>query len=365
VDGATTVNNADLLLNGGSPEIIFQTAASHYNWMIAAQENVSNALEISSGGQDADYSNDTWTPRLVVTSDGNVGIGATPETTYVQKKTLRLNTTASLIAGTSYYPFPYYVANNLYYDSSDNLKYIASSGGALLDINAHLGGRFSFYTAPTGTSGASASITERVRIDSSGNLLVGVTSSITSGSEGIELRGDYGYIKTGRNSTGSTGHLLFYNPNGNVGSITTTGTNTQYLTSSDYRLKENVEYDFDATTRLKQLKPARFNFITDADTTVDGFLAHEVQDIIPEAVSGTKDGMRDEEYEVTPAVEATYDDDGNVLTEEVPAVMGTRSVPDYQGIDQSKLVPLLVKTIQEQQSVIEDLTSRIVALETN
>jgi hypothetical protein len=68
--------------------------------------------------------------------------------------------------------------------------------------------------------------------------------------------------------------------------------------------------------------------------------------------------MRDEEYEVTPAVEATYDDEGNVLTEEVPAVMGTRSVPDYQGIDQAKLVPLLVKTIQE-------LEARIAALEAN
>lgn len=67
-----TIADGDLLLDGGSPEIIFQTAASHYNWMIAAQENVSNALEISSGGQDADYSNDTWTTRLVVRNNGEV-----------------------------------------------------------------------------------------------------------------------------------------------------------------------------------------------------------------------------------------------------------------------------------------------------
>ena len=75
-----------------------------------------------------------------------------------------------------------------------------------------------------------------------------------------------------------------------------------------------------------------------------------MQDVVPEAISGTKDAMMDEEYEVTPAV---LDDDGNEVT---PAVMGTRSVPDYQGIDQSKLVPLLVKTIQE-------LEARITALE--
>ena len=81
-----------------------------------------------------------------------------------------------------------------------------------------------------------------------------------------------------------------------------------------------------ATERLKQLKPSRFNFIADADTTVDGFLAHEVQAVVPEAIQGTKDAV---------------DDDGN---------------PVYQGIDQSKLVPLLVATIKE-------LEARITALE--
>jgi len=111
-----------------------------------------------------------------------------------------------------------------------------------------------------------------------------------------------------------------------VGSISVTGSATAYNTSSDYRLKENVAYDWDATTRLKQLKPARFNFITDADTTVDGFLAHEAQAIVPESVTGTKDEV---------------DEDG-------VAVM--------QGIDPAKLVPLLVKTIQE-------LEARIAALE--
>ena len=129
-----------------------------------------------------------------------------------------------------------------------------------------------------------------------------------------------------------------------------TGSGVTFNTSSDYRLKENVDYTWDATTRLKQLKPARFNFIIDeTNTLVDGFLAHEVSSVVPEAISGTKDAMMDEEYEVTPAVM----DGETVVTE---AVMGTRSVPDMQGIDQSKLVPLLVKTIQE-------LEARITALE--
>ena len=122
-------------------------------------------------------------------------------------------------------------------------------------------------------------------------------------------------------------YISFFSAGSGVGSIATNGSSTSYNTSSDYRLKENVVAEWDATTRLKQLNPVRFNFIADADTTVDGFLAHEVQDIVPEAISGTHNEV---------------DDEGN---------------PVYQGIDQSKLVPLLVKTIQE-------LEARITALET-
>ena len=145
-----------------------------------------------------------------------------------------------------------------------------------------------------------------------------------------------------------------------------------FTVSSDYRLKENVTYDWDATTRLKQLKPARFNFKPFEETgeehhsdTVDGFLAHEVSHdsdgnpLVPEAITGTKDAMRDEQYVVTPAV---LDDDGNEIT---PAVMGTRSVPDYQKIDQSKLTPLLTKALIEAVEKIEQLEARITALETN
>ena len=98
---------------------------------------------------------------------------------------------------------------------------------------------------------------------------------------------------------------------------------TAYVTSSDYRMKENVNYSWDATTKLKQLKPAEFTWKAEYDsnkTKVQGFLAHEVSDIVPEAVSGEKDAA------------------------------------EMQGIDQSKLVPLLVKTIQE-------LEARITALE--
>ena len=159
--------------------------------------------------------------------------------------------------------------------------------------------------------------------------------------------------------------LWFENSSGTgVGSIKATGSATSFNTSSDYRLKENVIELTGAIDRIKQIPVHRFNFIVDADTTVDGFLAHEVSDVVPEAVTGEKDAMRTEEYEVTPAV---LDDDGNVVTE---AVMGTREVPEYQGIDQSKLVPLLTQALKDAITKIEalevsnaDLLVRLEALE--
>ncbi len=232
---------------------------------------------------------------------------------------------------------------------------IDSSGDILAKtIDARIGsdvGSVEYGTSTANSVRFYTSNAERMRINSSGSLIINSTSTDYSEKLKVEAAGAAYTFHSVQNSTNSQGHIVFSNANGAVGTIFTNGTSTSYNTSSDYRLKENVVADWDATTRLKQLNPVRFNFIADAATTVDGFLAHEVQDIVPEAISGTKDAMRDEQYEVTSAV---FDDDGNVVT---PAVMGTRSVPDYQGIDQSKLVPLLVKTIQE-------LEARIAALET-
>ena len=223
---------------------------------------------------------------------------------------------------------------------------------------------------------------ERLRIDASGNVLVGGANAWTgqSNTTGLQIGPltNFGttvgtvFEKTSNevrmrfscNSSSGRTLVYFYNPNGHIGSIVTSGSSTSYVTSSDYRLKENVVDLTGASARVNQLNPSRFNFIADeTNTLVDGFLAHEVATVVPEAITGTHDGMKDEEYEVTPAVEATYDDDGNELTAAVEAVMGTRSVPDYQGIDQSKLVPLLTAALQEALTEIASLKTRVEALE--
>ena len=118
-----------------------------------------------------------------------------------------------------------------------------------------------------------------------------------------------------------------------VGSISCTTSSTTYATSSDYRLKENVIDMTGAIDRVKQLAPKRFNFIAEPSKTVDGFLAHEAQAVVPESVIGTKDAV---------------DGDGN---------------PIIQGIDQAKLVPLLCASLQEAITKIEALEARVTTLE--
>jgi hypothetical protein len=169
---------------------------------------------------------------------------------------------------------------------------------------------------------------------------------------------EYGYANTGltmRATSNGTFTAVSFRDGiySQRGSIQVSTSSTTYNTTSDYRLKENVIEITDGIERVKQLQPKRFNFISEPDVVVDGFLAHEAQEVVPESVTGEKDAMQ--EVVVTPA---EYDDEGNLITE---AVMGTEE--DYQGIDQSKLVPLLTAALKEAIAKIEDLEARVIALE--
>ena len=265
--------------------------------------------------------------RMRISSAGNVGIGtSSPANTLAISKsttstdgsvypTLKIENT-SAGTGNSYARFQVNGGNGT---TTFTLLADGRSSNSDVSLRTNTSTPMSFYTNGS----------ERMRIDSSGKLLINTTSTLGSGQGVLHLKGASAntVCVVQVNNNGEKG-LDFRNASGTqVGHITINASDTAFSTSSDYRLKENVDYTFDATTRLKQLKPARFNFIADADTTVDGFLAHEVQSVVPEAITGTHNEV---------------DADGN---------------PVYQGIDQSKLVPLLVKTIQE-------LEARIVALET-
>ena len=243
-------------------------------------------------------------------------------------------------------------------------------------------GRIMFAT----TADGAAAVTERMRIPSDGRILFGCTSEPTNSVSGVQLSnaGTFSSCKFSvGNNVGNFTQISFINGNGVVGTIKTNAAATAYNTSSDYRLKENVVTDWDATTRLKQLKPSRFNWKTAKDTTLDGFLAHEVSSIVPEAISGEKDAMKDESNVVLNADGTvctwgvskkmweegklpTTDEDGKTVDPIYASDttwVESKSVPDHQAIDQSKLVPLLTKALQEAISEIETLKNKVTALE--
>ena len=295
-----------------------------------------------------------------INGGGNVGIGTDSPVNYSGYTTTTIGGTSGGIL--------------TFTNGGTQNSYFAGEAGGLV-ISAE-GARYTKFH----TNGA-----ERMRIDASGNLLVGKAGGSTASSNigtvipqngTCSINSQANVALTLVRSTPGTVVTFVANNVTTTGSISNTASSTAYNTSSDYRLKENVTGITDGIERVKQLKPSRFNFISDPEKTVDGFIAHESQTVVPESVTGEKDAMRDEEYEVTPAVyedvviPAVLDDDGNEIeaerTEErlvTEAVMGTRSVPDYQGIDQSKLVPLLTAALQEAIAKIETLEQRITTLE--
>ena len=227
------------------------------------------------------------------------------------------------------------------------VKYGSTYAG--LDVSCHGEGVFTAGISDTGSTSAPSGSSQlnseinfltagvsRMRISSSGTVRY-ANHIAKTGNEGAQFVPDSvgrDVLNTGSTSTGSVGLLHFFDPNGFVSAITTNGGQAQYGTGSDYRLKENLNYSWDASTELKKIKPVKFNYINHKDNTIEGFIAHELQEVVPNAVVYDKD--------------ATLSDGS----------------PRYQMVDHSKLVPLLTKSIQEQQIIIDDLKARIETLET-
>jgi len=247
---------------------------------------------------------------LVVDSSGKVGVGLSSPSTLVEAQSTDARITLTHTGGNSLQLYQQSVSSYIITDS---------------DLNIYTNG------------------STRMSIDSSGNLLV-ETDDIDAGigdTSGTDTQASYrptqGYRqKNGTNfyNRTSTGDFYRFRYQGSqVGSISIGTTATGFNTSSDYRLKENITEITDGINRVKQLNPSRFNFISDPDIIVDGFLAHEVQGIVPEAVSGEKDAV---------------DSDGK---------------PEYQGVDYGRITPLLTAALKEAIAKIEMLETRIAVLE--
>jgi hypothetical protein len=253
---------------------------------------------------------------MVIKSSGNVGINTTSPSTVLH------------VRGA---------------DATDTLTVGNTVENTQCTIRTHQDDRAVISATDGGTNRSLAfatGTTERARFDgASGNLLVGTSSSSNNLGRIVSNVNLASYhTAVFQNNTNNTGGLflrLMNHANQDCGSISQTGTTTSaFAGSSDYRLKENIKYDFDGTSKIKQIKACEFNWIADGtDSTQEGFIAHELQDIVPSAVVGKKDEM-----------ETYIDDDGKEQTR-----------PRYQGVDSSKIVPLLVKTIQELEARITTL----------
>lgn len=219
---------------------------------------------------------------------------------------------------------------------------------------------------------------ERFRIDSNGHMYFGQFSTSIPGLGNTTLGASYEKLGSGgaffSSRSDGPGHFVNRNNNGDVmqfyrsgngkGSIAVNNSNTQYNTSSDYRLKENIVDLTGAIARVKQLQPKRFNFIADPGATQDGFIAHEAATVLPWAVNGTHNQVQlwgdyetDELPEGVSVGDPKLDDDGN-------------TIPVMQGMDYGKATPLLTAALQEAIAKIEaletqnaDLLARVTALE--
>ena len=277
------------------------------------------------------------TSRMRIDSTGNVGVGVTPNSAWNAGggKTIQLTANASLTGGLTNST---YLAQNWYHDNT-NSRYLVNGFCLVYEQNKSNGGHV-WYNSLNNTLGAGAvvALNPAMTLDASGNLLVGTTNTdptlnrvngvVVRGNAGILMRTPSGFSEFGLSVTSGI-HVYFTSDNGTArvygGNISTNGSTTAYNTTSDYRLKESVQPLVGGLARVNALKPSVYNWKSDGSTG-EGFLAHELAEIVPIAVTGEKDAVRK---------------DGSI---------------EAQGVDLSKLVPILVTAIQE-------LTARVQTLE--
>jgi len=273
---------------------------------------------------------------------GNVGIGVTPETDWHSSiDALQIGAGASIYGDTT--ATGNQISSNARATAGSALsgyKYIATDKASTYQ---QYDGQHNFRVAASGSADAAITWTTGMFITNTGQVAIGPATAVGNNYI-LNLKAKAAQSTVKLQSINGYDAIDFHNTAGQqCGFIRSNASSVAYNTSSDYRLKENVTPISGATAAVKLLKPCNFDWI--AGGNVNGFIAHELADVVPEAVSGTKDAMMDEQYEVTAA------------TDTEAAVMGTRSVPSMQGIDQSKIIPILTATIQELITRIEALES--------
>jgi len=325
----------------GTGDIIGSIAFGGYDGVDYA--SIMGKIDFQAGGSGMAENDTAGEMVFYTTADGSGGGGSSERMRISSDGTVRI--TSHLLQ----------IGNNA--SSDAQIQFDANASNWIMGIDQSDSGYFKFSNSTALGTSDSMVFGGGGLVTVGGNFVVGGSSVVNSSELSVTAGTDARVVSLVCGGTSANDQISFQNGNGEVGTIRTSGSSTSFNTSSDYRLKENINYSWDATTRLKQLKPARFNFKADADLTVDGFIADEVSSIVPEAISGKKDATKD--------LGIIKDKDGNVTQENALEIYtkkdegqtwtktGTENV--YQQIDQSKLVPLLVKTIQELEARVKAL----------
>ena len=306
INGTTGISGVDG--SASAPAIVGSDANTGLSF-------ASDTININTGG----------TTRATLTSAGRLGVGTTSPARVLHSSA---GTDDNCLLATS-------GAGNAYIGFADSgttnqtglSVRMGSSGDSLI-----------FQTGGTNT---------RMVIDSAGKLLVGMTSQLISSPNNPRLQVfQIMGIMAQTNSNSSTA-LVFQNPAGRQGFINTNASGITIVGTSDYRVKENINYSIDGINKIKQVKPCSFKFKADTENlTVHGFIAHELQAVLPEAVTGEKDEV------VTQAKIDKGEYEQKTLGNEI-----------HQGVDAGKLIPIITKALQEAITKIETLETKVAALE--
>jgi hypothetical protein len=323
----TTSPSSRLHVAGGADSTIRNTASSGSSWFVGSN---SSGYILHNESNTPMLFTTNGTERMRIDSSGNVGIGRT--TTIGTNCRLNVQLTGTSASG-------YTAASNaaIAMDCGTGTNGVINlvGGGSLGVYRSNSTGAFdvgigfgdnSNRILAFDTAGA-----ERMRIDSSGNLLVGKTA-ISDSTAGVQVYGgSVGAMGLGRSANDAVSQVEFFR--GTAGSLTRVGhiqttTTTSYVTTSDYRLKENIEPMTGGLAKVALLKPCTYTWEADGSSG-QGFIAHELQEVVPDCVTGEKDEV---------------DAEGK---------------PVYQGIDTSFLVATLTAAIQELKAEVDALKAQI------
>ncbi len=269
----------------------------------------------------------TFTQAMTLDASGNLGVGVTPSA-WSGVKAMQLANGVSLASYTGGAQPIAYLTSGTFYNGTNWIYALSSTPVGNYHINQ---GVHQWYTAPTGTAGNAITFTQAMTLNASGDLLVGTTGTNLASKFTVYQSATNRHVGEFKNGADTYG-LVFYNSANSIAGSITWGATTTYATSSDYRLKENIAPMTEALATIAQLKPVTYNWKADGSDG-QGFIAHELAEVVPDCVTGEKDAV---------------DEEGK---------------PVYQGIDTSFLVATLTAAIQEQQAMISNLTARLEKLE--